>query len=171
MGTGTAFIWAEKGKEVRHLCGSGVGGGTLAGLCSRLCGTRQYGQIVKLASEGDINHIDLTVGDITRNSHPSLPLDITAANFGNVSDSATPGDFAAGVVNMVLQSIGTTAVMSCRACGCDTVVLTGFMSNLPQAKDCFALFTRLHGIRFVTPEHATFATSIGAALCSFRGET
>ena len=168
MGTGTAFIWAEKGKDVRHLCGSGVGGGTLAGLCSRLCGTRQYDQIVKLALEGDINHIDLTVGDITRNSHPSLPLDITAANFGNISDSATPGDFAAGAVNMVLQSIGTTAVMACRACGCETVVLTGFMSNLPQAEECFALFTRLHGIRFVTPEHATFATSIGAALCSFR---
>lgn len=168
MGTGTAFIWAERGKEVRHLCGSGVGGGTLAGLCSRLCGTRQYDQIVKLAQEGDINHIDLTVGDITRNSHPSLPLDITAANFGNVSDSATTGDFAAGIVNMVLQSIGTTAVMACRACGCETVVLTGFMSNLPQAADCFALFTRLHGIRFITPEHAAFATSIGAALCSFR---
>ena len=168
MGTGTAFIWAERGKEVRHLCGSGVGGGTLAGLCSRLCGTRQYDQIVKLAQEGDINHIDLTVGDITRNSHPSLPLDITAANFGNVSDSATTGDFAAGIVNMVLQSIGTTAVMACRACGCETVVLTGFMSNLPQAEDCFALFTRLHGIRFITPEHAAFATSIGAALCSFR---
>ena len=168
MGTGTAFIWAERGKEVRHLCGSGVGGGTLAGLCSRLCGTRQYDQIVKLALEGDVNHIDLTVGDITRNSHPSLPLDITAANFGNISDSATPGDFAAGAVNMVLQSIGTTAVMACRACGCETVVLTGFMSNLPQAEDCFALFTRLHGIRFITPEHAAFATSIGAALCSFR---
>ena len=171
MGTGTAFIWAERGKEVRHLCGSGVGGGTLAGLCSRLCGTRQYDQIVKLALEGAINHIDLTVGDITRNSHPSLPLDITAANFGNISDSATPGDFAAGAVNMVLQSIGTTAVMACRACGCETVVLTGFMSNLPQAADCFAIFTRLHGIRFVIPEHAAFATSIGAALCSFRGET
>ena len=171
MGTGTAFIWAEKGREVRHLCGSGVGGGTLAGLCSRLCGTRQYDQIVKLALEGDVNHIDLTVGDITRNSHPSLPLDITAANFGNISDSATPGDFAAGAVNMVLQSIGTTAVMACRACGCETVVLTGFMSNLPQAADCFAIFTRLHGIRFVIPEHAAFATSIGAALCSFRGET
>ena len=170
MGTGTAFIWAERGKEVRHLCGSGVGGGTLAGLCSRLCGTRQYDQIVKLALEGDVNHIDLTVGDITRNNHPSLPLDITAANFGNISDSATPGDFAAGTVNMVLQSIGTTAVMACRACGCETVVLTGFMSNLPQAADCFAIFTRLHGIRFVIPEHAAFATSIGAALCSFRGE-
>ena len=114
MGTGTAFIWAERGKPVSHLCGSGVGGGTLAGLCSRLCGTRKYQQIVKLATEGDVNQTDLTVGDLTRNNHPSLPLDITAANFGNVSDDAAPGDFAAGVINMVPQSIGTTAVMACR---------------------------------------------------------
>ncbi len=164
MGTGTAFIWAEKGQAVRHLCGSGVGGGTLAGLCSRLCGTSQYAQIVKLAAGGDVSRIDLTVGDLTRNSHPSLPLDITAANFGSVSDSATAGDFAAGVVNMVLQSIGTTATMACRACGCDTAVLTGFMSNLPQARSCFDLFTRLQGIRFIIPDNATHATSIGAAL-------
>ena len=143
-----------------------MGGGTLAGLCSKLCGTRKYAQIVKLAADGDINNIDLTVGDITRNSHPSLPLDITAANFGNISDAATPGDFAAGAVNMVLQSIGTTAVMACRACGCETVVATGFMSTLPQAPECFALFTRLHGVHFIIPEDATFATSIGAALCS-----
>ena len=67
---------------------------------------------------------------------------------------------------MVLQSIGTTAVMACRACGCETVVATGFMSTLPQAPECFALFTRLHGVHFIIPEDATFATSIGAALCS-----
>lgn len=65
---------------------------------------------------------------------------------------------------MVLQSIGTTAVMACRACGGDTVVLTGFMANLPQARACFDLFTRLHGIRFIIPENAPFATSIGAAM-------
>ena len=164
MGTGTAFIWAEKGAPVRHLCGSGVGGGTLAGLCSRLCGASQYKQIVKLAGDGDVSRIDLTVGDLTRNSHPSLPLDITAANFGNISDDASPGDFAAGVVNMVLQSIGTTAVMACRACGCETVVLTGFMSSLPQARSCCDLFTRLHGVDFIIPDNATHATSIGAAL-------
>ena len=167
MGTGTAFIWAERDREVRHLCGSGVGGGALAGMCSKLCGTRKYNQIIKLAADGEVNKCDLTVGDITRNSHPSLPLDITAANFGNVSDDATAADFAAATINMVLQSIGTTAVMACRACDCDTVVLTGFMSTLPQAEKCFALFTRLHGIKFVIPQDATFATSIGAALSSF----
>ena len=141
-----------------------MGTGTLAGLCSRLCGASQYKQIVKLAGGGDVSRIDLTVGDLTRNSHPSLPLDITAANFGSVADDATPADFAAGVVNMVLQSIGTTAVMACRACGCETVVLTGFMSSLPQARSCCDLFTRLHGVDFIIPENATHATSIGAAL-------
>ena len=119
---------------------------------------------MRLSAEGSVSKIDLTVGDITRNSHPSLPLDITAANFGNVSDDATASDFAAGVVNMVLQSIGTTAVMACRACGCDTAVLTGFMPNLPQAAECFTLFHRLHGIRFIIPDSAAFATSIGAAM-------
>ena len=68
------------------------------------------------------------------------------------------------VVNMVLQSIGTTAVMACRACGCETVVLTGFMSSLPQARSCCDLFTRLHGVDFIIPDNATHATSIGAAL-------
>ncbi|MBR2894220.1 MAG: pantothenate kinase [Oscillospiraceae bacterium] len=167
MGTGTAFVWAERDRAVRHLLGSGVGGGALAGLCSKLCGTRKYNQIVKLAASGDVTKIDLTVGDITQGSHPSLPLDITAANFGNVSDDATASDFAAATINMVLQSIGTTAVMACRACQCETVVLTGFMSTLPQAQECFALFTRLHGIQFIIPDDATFATSIGAALSAF----
>jgi len=166
MGTGTAFIWAEKGHAVRHLCGSGVGGGTLAGLCSRLCGTRQYDQILKLAESGNVGKVDLTVGDITRNSHPSLPPDITAANFGDVEDDATGSDFASGVINMVLETVGTMAVLACRACNCDKVVLTGFMSNLPQASKCCQMLKRLHGVEFITPENAAFATSIGAALCS-----
>ena len=71
------------------------------------------------------------------------------------------------VAQTAAATIGTTAVMACRACGCETVVLTGFMSTLPQAEECFSLFTRLHGIKFVIPENATFATSIGAALSSF----
>lgn len=168
MGTGTAFIWAdgETGNMV-HLGGSGVGGGTLAGLSSLLCGARQFEQIQKLSNSGDISKIDLNVGDITRQEYATLPLDITAANFGNVSDDASHSDLATGIVNMIFQSIGTTAVMACRAQKCDTVVLTGFMTVLDMCRPCFDLFTRLHGITFLIPENATYATSIGAALSSF----
>ena len=168
MGTGTAFIWADRATgEMVHLGGSGVGGGTLTGLCSLLCGARQFEQIQKLSSQGDISKIDLNVGDITGEGYSALPLDITAANFGNVADDATHSDIATGIVNMIFQSIGTTAVMACQAKNCDTVVLTGFMTVLEQCRPCFDLFTRLHKIQFIIPPHATYATSIGAALCSF----
>ena len=45
MGTGTAFLWAEQDSSVRHLCGSGIGGGTLGGLCRKLVGMERFGQI------------------------------------------------------------------------------------------------------------------------------
>ena len=167
MGTGTAFIWAERGKEYRHMGGSGMGGGTLYGLCSRLCGARQFTQIRKLAGQGDLNMVDLNVGTITRGGYSTLPGDITAANFGNISDAATQSDLALGIVNMIFQTVGTAAVFACRACSCDTVVLTGYMTTLDQTKECFELFTRLHGVKFIIPENATFATAIGAALTSF----
>ena len=115
-----------------------------------------------------MSKIDLNVGDITKGGYSTLPMDITAANFGNLADDATHSDLAAGVVNMVFQSIGTSAVFACRSRNCDTVVLTGFMTVLEQCRPCFELFTRLHGIRFIIPPNATFATSIGAALSSFR---
>ena len=171
MGTGTAFIWADNttGERV-HLGGSGIGGGTLAGLCSLLCGARQFDLVQKLSSQGDISKIDLNVGDITKGGYSTLPIDITAANFGNLADDATHSDLAAGVVNMVFQSIGTSAVVACRCKNGDTVVLTGFMTVLEQCRTCFDLFTRLHGIQFIIPQNATFATSIGAALSSFQGD-
>ena len=168
MGTGTAFIWADNATGERcHMGGSGVGGGTLAGLCQLLCGTMQFDLVQKLSNEGNIDKIDLNVGDITKGGYTTLPNDITAANFGNVSDDATHSDLAAGVVNMVFQSIGTAAVFACRAKNCKTVVLTGVMTVLDQCRSCFDLFTRLHGIEFIIPENATYATCIGAALSSF----
>ena len=167
MGTGTAFIWAERGKEYRHLGGSGMGGGTLVGLSSQLCGARQLDQICRLADQGNLSMVDLNVGTITKGGYSTLPGDVTASNFGNISDAATQSDLALGIVNMIFQSVGTAAVFACRSCNCDTAVLTGYMTTLEQAQDTFSLFTRLHGIKFIIPKDATFATAIGAALSSF----
>ena len=169
MGTGTAFLLAEKGKGVEHLCGSGIGGGTLGGLCRKLVGMERFGQIKKLALGGDLGQVDLTIQDMTKSPAATLDPTLTAANFGNLAEDATCADVAAGAVNLVLQAIGTMTVLACRCCGTDTVVLTGSMTTLDQVKPNFENFQRLYGVHYIVPENATFATAIGAALCSLEG--
>lgn len=166
MGTGTAFLWAEKSGAVRHLCGSGIGGGTLGGLCHKLVGMERFGQIKKLAEQGDLDKIDLTIRDITKNPAPTLDPTLTAANFGDLAEDAAPADLAAGVVNLVLQAIGTMTVLACQCCDTKTVVLTGSMTTLPQVESNFLNFEKLYGLHYIIPENATFATAIGAGLCS-----
>lgn len=168
MGTGTAFLHVSEDGTVRHLCGSGIGGGTLGGLCRKLVGMERFGQIKKLAHQGDLNHVDLTIKDISKEVAPTLDPDMTAANFGNLAEDASPADLAAGAVNLVLQAIGTMTVLACRSCGADTVILTGSLTTLDQAKPNFQAFETLYGIHYIIPENATFATAIGAGLCSLR---
>ena len=165
MGTGTAFLWAEKSGLVRHLCGTGIGGGTLGGLCHKLVGMERFGQIKKLAAQGDISKVNLTIADITCNPAATLDPTLTAANFGNLAEDATPADLAAGAVNMVLESIGTMTVLACQCCDSRTVVLTGSMTTMEQVRANFDTFERLYGIHYIIPENATFATAIGAGLC------
>lgn len=166
MGTGTAFLWAESGKPVQHLCGSGIGGGTLGGLCHKLVDAERFGQIKKLAEQGELNKVDLTIRSIVKDSSGVLDPDMTAANFGDLSEDATPADLAAGVVNLVLQAIGTMTVLACQCHHTKTVIAIGSMTTLPQAETNFQAFEKLYGIHYTIPENATFATAIGAALCS-----
>ena len=66
MGTGTSLLWAEKGGEIRHIIGSGIGGGTLSGLSELITGVHQYALIRKLCQDGDLSQIDLTIGDMSK---------------------------------------------------------------------------------------------------------
>ena len=170
MGTGTAFLWAQKDGSFRHLCGSGIGGGTLGGLCSRLVGVERFGQIQETALQGDLSNVDLTIADITCNPAPSLDPTLTAANFGNLAEDASPADLAAGAVNLVLQAIGTMTVLACQCCDSKTVVLIGSLTGMKQVKTNFETFERLYGIHYIIPENASFAPAIGAALSSLRKE-
>ena len=167
MGTGTAFLHAGP-EGVRHLCGSGIGGGTLGGLCHKLVGMERFGQIKRLAENGDLKQVDLTIADISKSAADSLDPDMTAANFGNLAEDASPADLAAGVVNLVLQAIGTMTVLACQSCGSRTVVVIGSMTTLTQAEANFQLFEKLYGIHYIIPENATFATAIGAGLYSLQ---
>ena len=163
MGTGTAFVRAGKNGIV-HIGGSGVGGGTVVGLGSQLCGVKSFKTLVSLAEKGKLNKVDLNIGDISSRAISNLTKEITAANFGKMEDGFNTADLAAGVLNLVFQTIGMMAVFACRNEKMKNVILTGTLSQVPSAKKVFQMLHRMHGVNFIIPQNAIYATATGAAL-------
>lgn len=163
MGTGTAFVSAN-GKSVTHLGGTGIGGGTLIGLSDRMFNVRNFEDIIEIAATGNLDNVDLHIKDISYEAIETLAAATTASNFGKVSDLATTSDLALGVINMVFQTIGVMAAFTAKNAGTKNIVLTGNLTNVPQAENIFRGVEALHGVHFIIPEHSEYATATGAAL-------
>ena len=170
MGTGTALTHAWFGEadripHVDYLGGTGVGGGTLMGLSRLTLGMDSIEHIVKMAENGTLDNIDLKIRDITsKDILPGMPDNMTASNFGNLSDVATKSDTALGIINMVFETIGMLSIFAARNNGIQDIVLTGNLTTIPQSREIFSALNDMFRVNFSVPEHSQFATVIGAAL-------
>lgn len=163
IGTGTSIVFAD-GSAIQHIIGSGVGGGTIVGLSRIMLGMRDISSICQMAEDGELRKIDLTVGDLSRTELPGLSMDVTASNFGKVDDLATQDDLALGILNLVFQSIGTASVLVSRLVKTNEIVFTGNLLRMAKGREILARFSDLYNVKIIIPDHAEFATAIGAAL-------
>lgn len=164
LGTGTAIVIAEEDKSAKYLGGTGVGGGTLIGLSKKMLGVTHTEDIVALAENGDLSKVDLVVGDITAKDIPGMSSDLTAANFGKLSDLASKNDLALGLINMVFESVAMLSLFASRANGIKNIVMTGNLTTMPQSKTIFESLNNIFDANYIVPENSQFATVIGAAL-------
>lgn len=169
MGTGTALVHAKRQRDgsvdVNYLGGTGVGGGTLQGLAKKILGVDDIAHLEQLCEGGDLSQVDLTVKDISRGGQlQEVNYDLTAANFGKLSDLATPNDLALGITNLVAETIFMVSVFAARGCGVGDIVLTGNLTDLAPVRRVFETLQDTFGVRFIIPEYAQFGTVIGAAL-------
>ncbi len=166
MGTGTALVHASKTGGMNYLGGTGVGGGTLVGLSKLLVGAESIEHIVEYTDLGDLGQIDLKIRDLTEcGTHGALRADMTAANFGNVSDVASKSDIALGVMNLVFETVGMVSIFASRHCGTRDIVLTGNLTRLGFARTKYEEFNNLgYGVNFIIPELSQYSTVIGCAL-------
>lgn len=163
MGTGTSLVQCE-GDNIRHIGGIGLGGGTLTGLSRIMLKTDDVKQIATLAMQGDSSNIDVKIGDISPSPLPNLPKNATASLFGNAKSNASREDIALGIITMVLQSIGSSVILSALGTGIKEYVLIGNLTLLPQCKEVFPAMEKLYHVRFIIPKYSEFCTAIGAAL-------
>ncbi|MBQ2793497.1 MAG: pantothenate kinase [Clostridia bacterium] len=165
MGTGTALVHANGG-SMNYLGGTGVGGGTLVGLSKLMCGAESIEHIVELGAGGSLANVDLRIKDMTaKDALGGLPGDMTAANFGNVSEVADRGDVALGIMNMVFETVAMVSVFAARQAGVKDVVLTGNLTRLGFCAEKFAEINGMgYGVNFSIPTMSQFSTVIGCAL-------
>ena len=168
LGTGTAIVHASKEKGIEYLGGTGVGGGTLMGLSKLLLKADNIDHIVEMAEDGNLANIDLCIGDISADESVGvMPADLTASNFGNVSDLASKSDVAKGILNLVFETVGMVAIFAAKSRGVRDIVLTGNLTHLDYCRrkaDYFNSLEQAYGVHFVIPELAQFSTVIGTAL-------
>lgn len=165
MGTGTAIVHAKKGETTNYLGGTGVGGGTIVGLSKLMLGMDNVSHIEALAAQGDIGKVDLKIKDISNPGRFSdMSAELTASNFGKVSDLAGKEDIAAGLINTVFETIAMMAIFAARGHNVSDIVMTGNMTRFDSCHKVFGEMSKLFGVNFIIPEHSQFATVIGAAL-------
>jgi type II pantothenate kinase len=139
------------------------------GLSKLLLQAETIEHIEEYAGEGDLSMIDLRIKDITSKLGGSgggnLADDLTASNFGNVSDVANKSDIARGILNMVYETVAMVSVFAARHCKVKNIVLTGNLTRLAFCKTKFNELNAMYGdVNFVIPERAQYATVIGSTL-------
>jgi type II pantothenate kinase len=163
MGTGSAMVHFADNRA-RHVGGTGVGGGTIKGLASLICGLDDPLQIEALALKGNAAKTNLTIADLGYEEISFLGADMTASNFARVQTNSRE-DLAAGILRLVGETVGIIASICARESNCrDRIVMVGKVAGNQFIRQVLELVGKLYGTKFLFPENPGMATVYGAAL-------
>ena len=163
MGTGTAIVHFTS-NSAKHVGGSGVGGGTIKGLGSLICGMEDPLKLDALAMKGSASNLNLTISDLGYEEISFLGADMTASNFAAVK-SKKAEDLAAGILRLVGETVGIISSICAREQNCrENIVMVGKVAQSPYIRQILNLVGKLYQTRFHYPDNPGFATVYGAAL-------
>ncbi len=162
MGTGTCIVLFDN-EKCSHIIGTGVGGGTIIGLSKLLLGETNIPKLNSLADNGKTSNIDLSVGDVVGKKFSMLDEKVTASNFAKLEHYGK-ADLAAGIQNLVAESVAVLAVCAARQCNCNAVVFCGKASCFSFVKKRLLVASTLFGKKFLFPKNFECATALGAAI-------
>ncbi|MGD1973444.1 MAG: hypothetical protein PVG73_05200 [Desulfobacterales bacterium] len=163
MGTGSAIVHFVN-NSAEHLGGSGVGGGTIKGLSSLICGIDNPSRIEALALKGNASKLNLTISDLGYEQISFLGADMTASNFADLKSDRVE-DQTAAILNLVGETVGIIASICARSVDCrNHIVVVGKVADNRYIRRVLKLVGQLYQTTFIFPENPGYATVYGAAL-------
>ncbi|WP_456271415.1 type II pantothenate kinase [Bacillus sp. AK031] len=167
IGTGTSLFYVnEENKEQQRLIGTGMGGGTIMGLGRLLSGRKSFGEIIRLAEEGDRSNVDLLVKDIYETESPPVSGHLTAGNFaGGFSGDVKVEDTLRAMINMVAENIILLATRAAEYEKTNTIVFSGSaLSANEMLKSDLAQFQDIISYRPVFLRKEAYAGATGCLI-------
>ncbi|MBR4314888.1 MAG: hypothetical protein IKP66_08270 [Lachnospiraceae bacterium] len=166
IGTGTTIVYSDL-ERVERIGGTGLGGGTLVGLGSAIlsnveCEDKKitnFKTLIDMAKSGNKSHVDLMIGDISKNNIGNMTSDITAANFAAIQKKANKNDYIAALLNMILENI-MLIVKSIN--NNQPSIFIGTMVADDYVKTCIKKIAEYTKNEVVFVENAEYAIVIGA---------
>jgi type II pantothenate kinase len=162
IGTGTAFVSVKTG-EIRHVGGTGLGGGTISGL-SKLLLKMDPDNVEKIAKVSHTD-LDITVKDIVGGDLGKIPGDATASNFGKAQEKEDKAAIAASLLNMMGETIGVMAYFAAKSVGQEEkILLCGRVAMNIRVKKRAVETIKMFGGEAEIPEKGEYCAAIGAAV-------
>ena len=160
-GSGTACVLGNDEGYV-HVGGTGLGGGTIRGLCKLLFGEDDPEKINSLSLNGDVTKVDHILADVVSGPIGNLPKNSSAVNFGkSLLFEPNNSDLAAGVINMVAQTILRTAVMCAISSGVSEVVIIGRTPKYSLLSNILEEGFSLYNLNYDFVKDSEFAIALG----------
>lgn len=175
MGTGTCLVKAGyRGKKLKslkcqHLGGTGVGGGTFLGLAKELLGEMDIPSLIKMFKQGKKENVDLSVREIIGGGIGIIKGSVTASNLAKLTREInfSKADLAAGIANLIGETIGVAAVFAARAEGIKKIVLTGKLTRIEKILETILEVGKIYRTEMIVPKNAEFVSAIGAGVFDF----
>lgn len=161
IGTGTAFVMARE-EEIKHIGGTGVGGGTLFNLCKKMANINEFCEIEEAIKNGSLKNVDLTIQDVSLHEIKTLPKDTTSANFGKLNEKANNNDIILGITNMIFETIGMMAVFATQNININNIIVVGNLADIQYINKVLEKIEKMYNVKFIIPKQAKYATAIGA---------
>lgn len=162
-GTGTAMVQFSKDRS-KHVGGTAVGGGTIKGLATLICGIDKPAAVEEKALQGDSSKVNLTISDLGYEDISFLGSDVTAGNLAAVNSKKIE-DLSAGILCLVGETIGIIASICAREHKCqNNIVVVGKVAGNKFIRHTLDLVGTLYQTKFIFPDNPGYATVFGAAV-------
>tara|TARA_Y100001980_G_C14483428_1_gene261545 strand:- start:55 stop:858 length:804 start_codon:yes stop_codon:yes gene_type:complete len=160
-GSGTACV-AYENEISTHLGGTGLGGGTIRGLCKLAALIDDPDEINDLSIRGS-QIGDYTLKDVISGPIGNLPEDSIAVHVGNLDmmDKLEKEDICRSIIYLVATNIARLAATTALAAKLNKVVVIGRSPNYFLFKEILSRWIEFSGLEIIYPENREFATALG----------